>query len=69
MATILILMVNIKVSGGNHTTLPQEHSPSGFLQTVVLKTSKNFLENVRGGPQFSRNITYRKSVPSFHMLF
>lgn len=69
MATILILMVNIKVSGGNHTTLPQEHSPSGFLQTIVLKTSKNFLENVRGGPQFSRNITYRKSVPSFHMLF
>ena len=67
MATIL--MVNIKVSGGNNTTLPQEHSPSGFLQTIVLKTSKNFLENVRGGPQFSRNITYRKSVPSFHMLF
>ena len=67
MATIL--MVNIKVPGGNHPTLPQEHSPSGFLQTIVLKTSKNFLENIRGGPQFSRNITYQKSVPSFQMLF
>ena len=67
MATIL--MVNIKVPGGKHPTLPQEHSPSGFLQTIVLKTSKSFLENVRGGPQFSRNITYQKSVPSFQMLF